>query len=141
MASCIFCDIINRRIPAEILYENDNAIAILDVNPIHYGHALIIPKHHYKDFLALPESELGGIMRAAHVVARALVDAYKLEGFNFFSNNGIIAGQSVFHFHMHITPRFPNDDVIFRLKLKKYEEGKMREYAEAIRAHIHSSHE
>ncbi|HLP16831.1 MAG TPA: HIT family protein [Bacteroidota bacterium] len=141
MTSCIFCDIIARRIPAEILYENENVIAILDANPIHYGHALIIPKSHYRDFLALPEQELGGIMHAAHVVTRALVDAYRLEGFNFFSNNGVIAGQSVFHFHLHITPRFPNDEVIFTLKLKKYGEGKMREAAEAIRAHIQSPHE
>jgi histidine triad (HIT) family protein len=139
MTSCIFCDIINHRVAAEILYENDCSIAILDVNPIHYGHALILPKHHYPDFLALPRTELGGIMEAAHVVARALVQAYKLEGFNFFSNNGVIAGQSVFHFHLHVTPRFPNDEISFRLKLKKYEEGKMREAANVIRAQIQSS--
>ncbi len=139
MVSCTFCDIIDHRIAAEILYENDTVIAILDVNPIHYGHALVIPKRHYADFLALPRTELPGIMEAAHIVAGALVSAYHLQGYNFFSNNGVIAGQSVFHFHLHITPRFPNDDIIFTLKLKKYEEGKMREAANAIRAHIHSS--
>jgi histidine triad (HIT) family protein len=139
MTSCIFCDIINHRIAAEIIFENDSVIAILDANPIHYGHALIIPKRHYPDFLALPRGELAGIMEAAHTVARALVSAYKLQGFNFFSNNGVIAGQSVFHFHLHITPRFPNDDVSFKLRLKRYEEGKMRETANMIRAHIQSS--
>jgi histidine triad (HIT) family protein len=139
MTSCIFCDIISRRIPAEILYENETVIAILDVNPIHYGHALVIPKGHYVDFLALPRHELNGIIETAQLVARGLVSAYQLEGYNFFSNNGLIAGQSVFHFHLHITPRFPNDDVIFTLKLKKYDEGKMREAATMIRAHIQSS--
>jgi histidine triad (HIT) family protein len=139
MTSCIFCDIINHRIAAEILYENEKVISILDVNPIHYGHALIIPKGHYVDFLALPRHELGDIMETAHIVTRALVSAYGLEGYNFFSNNGLIAGQSVFHFHLHITPRFPDDDVIFQLKLKKYDEGKMREAATMIRAHIQSS--
>jgi len=141
MSSCIFCDIIARRIAAEVLYEDDSVIAILDANPIHYGHTLVIPKAHYSDFLALPRTELAGIMEAAHVIAGALVSTYGLEGYNFFSNNGGIAGQSVFHFHMHITPRFRNDDIHFKLNLKKYEEGKMREAATAIRAHIQSSHQ
>ncbi len=56
--ACIFCKIIAKEIPAEFLFENDCAIAILDVNPIHYGHALVIPKHHHKDFLEVPENEL-----------------------------------------------------------------------------------
>ncbi len=141
MTSCIFCDIIAHRIAAEILYEDDGVISILDTNPIHYGHALVIPKAHYRDFLALPRTELAGIMHAAHIVAGALVSTYRLEGYNFFSNNGAIAGQSVFHFHLHITPRFPDDDIHFTLNLKKYEEGKMREAATAIRAHIQSSHQ
>lgn len=139
MASCIFCDIINHRIAAEIICESDRVITILDVNPIHFGHVLVIPKTHYEDFLSLPRCELAGIMETAHIAARALVATYDLQGYNFFSNNGVIAGQSVFHFHLHVTPRYPNDNIIFKLKLKKYEEGKMRETANMIRAHIQSS--
>ncbi len=134
--SCIFCRIIAREIPAEILFENDRAIAILDVNPIHYGHALVIPKKHYKDFLDVPEGDLGGIMQAVHVVAHAIVKSHALEGFNFFSNNGSIAGQSVFHFHIHITPRYANDNIRFVLQLKKYDDATIRTTAEKIRAAI-----
>ncbi len=134
--ACIFCKIISKEIPAEILFENDCALSILDVNPIHYGHALVIPKNHHKDFLDVPEQELGGIMHAVHVVARALVKSYHLSGFNFFSNNGEVAGQSVFHFHIHITPRYADDNIRFVLQLKRYEGDDMKEVAAKIRSCI-----
>jgi histidine triad (HIT) family protein len=134
--ACIFCKIIAKEIPAEILFENDSAIAILDVNPIHYGHALVIPKNHHKDFLEVPENELPGMMHAVHVVARAIVKSFDLRGFNFFSNNGTVAGQSVFHFHIHITPRYPDDNIRFVLQLKRYEGEEMKDVAAKIRASI-----
>ena len=134
--ACIFCRIIAIEIPAEFLFENDCAIAILDVNPIHYGHALVIPKNHHKDFLEVPEKELAGIMHAVHVVSRALVKSFELKGFNFFSNNGAIAGQSVFHFHIHITPRYEGDNIRFVLQLKRYEGDDMKDVASKIRAAI-----
>ena len=136
MKSCVFCKIIEKEISAELLFENDCAIAILDVNPIHYGHALVIPKKHHKDFLEVPEVELAGIMHAVHVVAHALVKSFDLKGFNFFSNNGTVAGQSVFHFHIHITPRYPDDNIRFVLQLKRYEGNDMKEVAAKIRAFI-----
>ena len=132
----IFSKIVDREIPAEILYESENAISILDIMPIHYGHALVIPKKEYKNFLEVPEEILGEIMIISQKVAKALVKTYDLEGFNFFSNNGEIAGQSVFHFHIHVTPRYPNDDITFHLNLKKYAEGQMREVADKIRSNI-----
>ena len=134
--SCIFCKIIAKEIPAEILFENECAIAILDVNPIHYGHALIIPKNHHKDFLDVPEDELPGMMHAVHIVAHALVKSFNLQGFNFFSNNGPVAGQSVYHFHIHVTPRYANDNIRFVLQLKQYEGDEMRSVAEKIRGFI-----
>jgi len=133
---CIFCQIIAREVPAEILFENSCAIAILDVNPIHYGHTLVIPKIHHRDFLEVPDQELAGIMHAVHVVSGALVKGFGLEGFNFFSNNGTVAGQSVFHFHIHITPRYANDNIRFVLKLKRYEGEDMKDVAKRIRASI-----
>jgi histidine triad (HIT) family protein len=134
--ACIFCKIIAKEIPAEILFENDSAIAILDVNPIHYGHALVIPKNHHRDFLEVPEIELPGVMHAVHVVAHAIVKSFELQGFNFFSNNGTVAGQSVFHFHIHITPRYANDNIRFVLQLKRYEGEEMKDVAAKIRASI-----
>jgi len=132
----IFTKIISREIPAEILYETDNVIAIIDIMPIHFGHALIIPKKEYKDFLAVPESELAELMSVTQKVAKALVKTFNLEGFNFFANNGEVAGQSVFHFHIHVIPRYAGDGISFHRNLKKYAEGQAKEVADKIRANM-----
>jgi histidine triad (HIT) family protein len=133
---CIFCKIIQRKLPAEILYENDKVISILDINPIHFGHALVIPKKHCLDFLSIPEDDLHDVLHATQIVARAIVSGLNLDGFNIFSNNGRIAGQSVFHFHMHITPRYVDDNIKFVLQLKSYDDGMLTKYATKIRDHI-----
>ena len=134
--STIFTKIINREIPAEILYETDNVISIIDIMPIHYGHALVIPKKEYRNFLEVPESELEELFIITQKIAKSLVKTFNLEGFNFFANNGEIAGQSVFHFHIHITPRYANDNISFNLNLKKYAQGQMKEVADKIRTNI-----
>jgi histidine triad (HIT) family protein len=141
MKECSFCNIINRITPAEILYENEDVIAILDINPIHYGHSLIIPRIHCKDFLELPECTYHSILKATNIVTRALVNALKLDGFNLFSNNGHIAGQSVFHFHLHITPRYQEDNIRFVLNLRSYSDGEMSRYGELIRSFINPPNE
>ena len=138
MDDCTFCRIVSKQVPSEILYENEHAVSILDINPIHYGHSLIIPKRHCRDFLELPQETFSSILEAANVVSHALVKGLKLEGFNLFSNNGKIAGQSVFHFHLHITPRYEDDDIRFVLKLKKYSNGEMEQYARLIKQNIQS---
>ena len=135
---CTFCRIIAHTLPAEILFEGGSVISILDINPIHHGHALVIPKSHCADFLSVPEEDLHEVLRVTQIVARALVRSLNLDGFNIFSNNGRIAGQSVFHFHMHVTPRYPDDDIRFVLKLKSYTGGTMADVARRIREHIPS---
>jgi histidine triad (HIT) family protein len=134
--STIFTKIINREIPSEILYETDKVISIIDIMPIHYGHALIIPKKEYRNFLEVPEDELGELFIITQKVAKSLVKTFNLDGFNFFANNGEVAGQSVFHFHIHVTPRYSNDNISFNLNLKKYAEGQMKEIADKIRSNI-----
>jgi len=136
MMDCIFCKIIQRKLPAEILYENDKVISILDINPIHFGHALVIPKKHCLDFLSIPEDDLHDVLHATQIVTRAIVSGLNLEGFNIFSNNGKIAGQSVFHFHMHITPRYVDDNIRFVLQLKSYDDKMLAKYGATIRDHI-----
>ncbi|HXX65181.1 MAG TPA: HIT domain-containing protein [Bacteroidota bacterium] len=133
---CVFCNIIDHSLPAEVLLETEKVISILDINPIHHGHALVIPKTHCVDFLSVPSDDLHEVLRVTQIVARALVVSLHLDGFNIFSNNGRIAGQSVFHFHMHITPRYPDDNIRFVLKLKSYTRGAMAEYARRIREEI-----
>jgi histidine triad (HIT) family protein len=133
---CEFCKIIRGESKAEVLYANEHAIAILDIKPIHYGHALIIPKTHCDTFVEVPEEELHDLILATRVVSSAIVKALKPPGFNIFSNNGKAAGQSVFHFHFHITPRYQDDNIQFVLNLKEYADTEMTAYADQIRTHI-----
>ncbi len=133
---CIFCRIARKEAPAEILLETERSIAILDIRPIHFGHALVVPKAHSRDLLEVSPVDLQDIMHTTQRVARALVASLGLEGFNVFANNGRIAGQSVFHFHMHVTPRYARDNIRFVLDLKEYPEGLMQETAQKIRSAI-----
>lgn len=134
--NCVFCKIVNKEAPAEILYETDRVLAMLDIRPIHFGHTLVIPRAHCADFLSLPEESFHDVMHVTQTLARAIVRTLDLEGFNVFSNNGRIAGQSVFHFHLHIVPRYAGDTVRFAPMLKSYTEGSMAEFGERIRRNI-----
>jgi histidine triad (HIT) family protein len=133
---CVFCNIIERKAPAEIIYEDEKVIAFLDIKPIHFGHVLVVPKIHSKDFIDIPTEDLHSLINATRIIANALVKSLKPDGYNIFSNNGKAAGQSVFHFHMHITPRYFKDDIHFRLNLKKYEHDEMKDFAEMIKKEI-----
>jgi len=134
--NCIFCDIINKKAHAEILFENERVISFLDIRPVNYGHTLVIPKTHYENFLALPEDELCELIKVTKDLSEAIASSLSPEGFNIVTNNGMAAGQSVFHFHFHIIPRFKDDDFRFRPNLKKYNDGSMSEYADKIRAAV-----
>ena len=131
--SCIFCDIIERKAQAEIIYEDDSVISFLDIRPVNYGHALVIPKNHYKDFLSVPAKEMDKVIKVSQIIAEAVSNSLKTDGFNIVANNGVAAGQSVFHFHFHIIPRYNNDKFHFRPELKNYGNGTMKEYADKIR--------
>ncbi|RJP61414.1 MAG: HIT family protein [Ignavibacteriales bacterium] len=134
--NCIFCDIIERKAPAEIIFEDDKVLAFLDIKPIHYGHILVVPKKHYSDLLEIPGDALCSIIKTAKMVTGALVKSLKPDGYNLFSNNGKAAGQSVFHFHMHITPRYFKDEIHFKLKLKDYKNTEMQNIASLIKNEI-----
>lgn len=136
MQRCEFCSILKGEAPAEILCRNDQAIAILDIRPIHYGHVLVIPADHAEHFLEIPPESAAGLFEVMRTVTGALVRAFNPPGYNIFSNNGRAAGQSVFHFHFHVTPRYHDDNIRFVLKLKQYDKDGMAEYGEKIRREI-----
>lgn len=106
---CIFCKLANGEIPSATIYEDGDFRVFLDLGPATRGHALIVPKEHYADLFELPE-ELG---KKAFALAKKLAvkmkKAYTCDGFNLVQNNGEAAGQTVFHFHMHLIPRYEND--------------------------------
>jgi histidine triad (HIT) family protein len=132
---CIFCDIALKNSEAEIVFENEHCIALLDINPINFGHTLVIPKKHYDNFLTVPFNDLIELTRLTQYLAGAIQRALKADGFNIISNNGLTAGQSVFHFHYHIIPRYENDFVM-RPRTIEYNNSEIVEYADKIRNYV-----
>ena len=137
---CIFCDIVERKAKAEILFENENIISFLDIRPVNFGHTLVIPKKHYKDFLSLPDAELRELIKITQQMSNAVVNGLGSDGFNLIVNNGTAAGQTVFHFHFHIIPRLSND-FNFKPRFKNYDIGGMKDFAEKIRTAVNNSKE
>ena len=108
-ANCIFCKIASGEIPSKTLYEDDDFRVILDLGPATKGHALILPKEHYANLYELPEDTAGEAMKLAKKMAAKMTERLACEGFNLVQNNGEIAGQTVFHFHIHMIPRYQAD--------------------------------
>ena len=111
MENCIFCKIAKGEIPAATLYEDSDFRVILDLGPASKGHALILPKKHAANIYELPDETAGKAMILAKHMATRLTEELKCDGFNIVQNNGEIAGQTVFHFHMHLIPRYQGDNV------------------------------
>lgn len=108
---CIFCKIANGEIPAATLYEDEMFRVILDLNPASKGHALILPKDHAANLFELPEEVAEKALPLAKKIGGKLVKGLGADGFNVVQNNGECAGQTVFHFHMHLIPRYEGDTV------------------------------
>ena len=111
MDNCIFCKIANGEIPAATLYEDDDFRVILDLGPASKGHALILPKAHVANIYEISDEMAAKAMILAKKMATKMTDALKCDGFNIVQNNGEPAGQTVFHFHMHLIPRYKGDKV------------------------------
>ncbi len=107
--NCIFCKIANGEIPSKTIYEDDSFRVILDLGPATKGHALILTKNHYRDFFELPEHELKQAFLLAQKSAALIKKKLNCDGFNIIQNNEKTAGQTVFHFHIHLIPRYEND--------------------------------
>ena len=109
--NCIFCKILNGDIPSAKLYEDDDFAIILDVGPASFGHVLILPKEHYANVFEMPEELLAKAVVLAKVWGEKLVKGLNADGLNLVQNNGLAAGQTVFHYHLHMIPRYENDNV------------------------------
>ena len=109
MNDCVFCKIAKGEIPADKIYEDDKFFAFLDINPNNPGHALIIPKAHYKNLYELPDEVLSEMAPLIKKLANAVKKGINADGINIIMNNDSAAGQIVHHAHFHIIPRFAND--------------------------------
>ncbi len=108
-ANCIFCRIAGGEIPSSTVYEDEQFRVILDLSPATKGHALILTKEHYANIYEIDENVLRDLIVLAKKVAKAMKETLGCDGVNVVQNNGEAAGQTVFHFHMHIIPRYEND--------------------------------
>ncbi len=133
---CIFCQIVEGKIPCHKLYEDEQVISFLDIFPAGRGHSLIVPKLHYADLQEAPAGVwvLGQVMLVSQKVAAALTTALETEGFNIFLNNGEVAGQKIPHLHFHILPRYLQDGVRLQHPPYTYKEGEIEQIRDKVTA-------
>jgi len=136
MADCIFCKIVEGKIPCTKIYENNKILAFLDVSPVNFGHTLVIPKRHSETLLDTDEETLREIMSVTKKLSAAIMKAVKADGFEVCINNKKAAGQLVPHLHMHIMPRFNNDGLKFDWPAKKLPESEMWKIADKIKENL-----
>lgn len=105
----LFTNIIRREIPAEIVYEDDEVIAFLDINPVNQGHTLVVPKQEFVSLETIPTENIGPFFERVQKIARAVVSGVDAQGYNLIMNTGPASGQEIMHAHAHIIPRFDND--------------------------------
>jgi histidine triad (HIT) family protein len=106
---CIFCKILAGKLPADVVDEDERTIAFLDIAPATRGHALIVPRAHSADLLSVPHEDLVGVIVASQRLAQRMKDRLEADGVNLVNSCGAAAWQTVFHFHMHVIPRYEGD--------------------------------
>ena len=134
MENCIFCKIAAGEIPSATLYEDEEFRVILDLGPASKGHALILPKQHYANLYELPDELAEKVIRLAKKMVIAMTKALQCDGFNVVQNNGEAAGQTVFHFHMHLIPRYKDDHAGVTWTPGKLKDEVRDEVVEKVRA-------
>ena len=130
--NCIFCKIAAGEIPSATIYEDDDFRVILDIEPASKGHALILPKEHYANLYELPDELAAKALVVAKKVITKMTDIVGCDGYNVLQNNGEVAGQTVFHYHMHLIPRYKEDDVKIGWKAGKLTEEVREEILKKI---------
>lgn len=133
--NCIFCKLANKDIPTNIIYEDDRFTVILDASPATKGHALILPKNHTANIYELPDEDASSVFVLAKKLATKMTKILHCDGFNIVQNNGEVAGQTVFHFHMHLIPRYKGDknDDILKYTPLELSDDEMKEILDMIK--------
>jgi histidine triad (HIT) family protein len=136
MEDCIFCKIINGKIPSAKIYEDASIVSFLDIMPANKGHCLVLPKKHYETLLDIPDEELANIAQAVKKITKALSLSIGNGSYNILWNNGKEAGQLVNHAHVHVIPRFKGDRLRLAWSHKKYIDNEMKETQEKIKKFV-----
>lgn len=130
--NCIFCKIIAGEIPSATVFEDAHFKAIMDISPAAKGHVIILSKRHEANLYELDDETAMKAIPVARKIAKAIQEELQCDGINLLQNNGESAGQTIFHFHMHLIPRYQGDQVTIPWVHKAYEEGEAAALAAAI---------
>ena len=134
MSDCVFCKIVARQIPASVVYEDQHTLAFMDLGQVNPGHVLVTIKSHAENLYGLDDAHAAAVMRSAARIARAIRDAFKPAGLSVYQANGKAAGQTVFHYHVHLVPRHDNDGMALSWPVKNPPREKLDEYAGKLKA-------
>ena len=135
---CIFCKIVAGTAPSAKVYEDQHTLAFMDLMPVSRGHTLVIPKEHSENLYEIDNPTLAAVAATSHLLAPAIRRAFEPDGLRIFQLNGAAAGQTVFHYHMHLLPKFANEEDRF-LKRVAASEDELQKVADAITAALASS--
>jgi histidine triad (HIT) family protein len=136
MTDCVFCKIVARQIPATVVHEDEHTLAFMDIGQVNPGHVLVAVKEHAENIFALKEGQATAVFASAVRVARAIRAAFEPEGLSVYQANGKVAGQTVFHFHVHLVPRHEGDGMALTWPVKNPPREKLVEYAGKIKAKL-----
>lgn len=136
MDGCIFCAIVEGRAPSQRVYDDEHTIAFMDINPATDGHTLVIPRRHVRDLFEIGEEEARDVMAATVRVAQQVRRALEPEGMNLIHATGAVAFQSVFHFHVHVVPRWRSDRIRLPWVPVRGDDTRIAAIAERIRSAV-----
>ena len=138
MSDCVFCKIVAGQIPSTKVFEDEHTLAFMDLGQVNPGHVLVAVKKHAENLYALDDAQAAALAKASVRVSRAIRDAFKPEGLSVYQANGKAAGQTVFHYHVHLLPRHAGDGMELTWPVKNPPREKLEEYAGKIRAGLAS---
>ena len=130
---CIFCKLANGEIPANVIYQDDDFTVFLDADPATRGHALIVPKEHYANLYELDDDIVAKVMPLAKKLATHMTGVLGCDGFNVVQNNNEVAGQTVFHFHVHLIPRYEGGSRILEWDHQTFTDEEMAQIRDALK--------
>ena len=134
MSDCVFCMIVAGQIPSTKVYEDEHTLAFMDLGQVNPGHVLVAVKKHAPHLFELDETQAAAVARACVKVSKAIQSAFKPEGLSVYQANGKAAGQTVFHYHVHLLPRHAGDGMELTWPVKNPPREKLEDYAAKIRA-------
>jgi histidine triad (HIT) family protein len=133
---CIFCKIVAGELPCFKLHEDEDTLAFMDINPLNDGHALVIAKGHHVNLFETPDEALAAVASVVKRVAQAVQEVLAPDGLNVLQANGPAAGQSVYHYHVHVLPRRSDDDAKINWGLRPGDMARIEELAGRVRARL-----